>query len=198
MTEEGNQAAKILRLGSGVVIAIGVISLMTAAYFTSGERLTRQTVPPNGGIVGPLRLDEPGTVLEVHVQQPQNARSGTTDVFGTSSTWSFVSGEVLDDEHEYLFGFGDELWAETGYDGSSWSEAKSSYDLKVTIPEAGTYFLGFETESPPNVQPSDVTVTIDRKRGSAIPHFVLGIGAVLLGLFLSLVASRAMRQAIGV
>lgn len=194
MSQDSSSSA-VIRLGSYAVIGVGVISLLTAAYFSSGERLTRQTIPATSAMIGPIQITEPGTVLEITVQQALVAPSDPYG--GGGSTWSFVGGEVLDDEHEYLFGFGGELWAESGFDGSYWTESDTTYDLKVTMPEAGTYYLGFNTESDPNIQPNDITVTIDRKRGSAIPHFVLGLVGVVFGFFMSLIASKPVQAILG-
>ncbi|HJL14832.1 MAG TPA: hypothetical protein RMH99_04200 [Sandaracinaceae bacterium LLY-WYZ-13_1] len=178
-------------------MGIGVISLLTAAYFTTGERVLSERLPPNGGMVGPIQIAEPNTVLNIHVNQSLNLPSGRSS-FGTNSTWSFVSGEVLDAEQEYLFGFGGELWKESGYDGTHWTESKDDYELKVTIPDAGTFFLEFSTELPPGAtNPGEIRVAIEKKRGSAIPHFIFGIVAILLGLIMRFFASKAVQTTMG-
>ena len=176
-------------------MAIGVVSLLTAAYFTTSKRFLTDRLPSTGGIVGPLEITEAGTVLEIRVDQALNLSGGRRS-FGTRSTWSFVSGEVLDAEQEYLFGFGDELWKESGYDGTYWTEAKDDYELKVTMPEAGTYYLEFTTELPQigraaRGSAGPIVVRIDRATGSAIPHLMLGIALILGGLVMRLFASGA-------
>lgn len=180
-----------------MVLGVGVVSLLTAAWFTAGERLLVDRLPPEGGVVGPIQITEPNTVLEVKVRQSLNLPGGSS--YGTRSTWSFVSGEVLDAEQEYLFGFGDELWKESGYDGTYWTESKDDYEVKVTIPESGTFYLGFTTELPQigraaGGSPGPIAVRVERKRGSAIPHFVFGICAILLGLLMRFFASKAVQS----
>jgi len=174
-------------------MGVGVVSLATAAWFTTGEPVFSDQLPPEGGIIGPIQVPAPDTVLEVGIQQRLNLPSGRS-AFGTNSTWSFVSGEVLDAEQEYLFGFGGELWKERGYDGSYWTEAKDDYSLKVTIPDAGAFYLSFTVEAPPSASPGPITVSVDRMRGSAIPHFVFGVCALLLGLLMRLFASKTVQS----
>lgn len=197
MNGEGNGAAKLARLASLVIIGVGIVSLLTAAYFNSGDRLAFESLPANGGTVGPITITDPGTVLQVTVKQPQTLPTRRSSrgfgSYGTTSnsTWTFVEGEVLDEDEQYLFGFGEELWKETGYDGSYWTESYDEFDLKVTIPDPGTYYLGFTTQVAPGSSPGTMQVRVDRMRGSAIPHFVFGIVAILLGLLLRFMTSNA-------
>jgi hypothetical protein len=102
-------------------------------------------------------------------------------------TWMFLEGEVLDDEKEYLFAFGKELWHETGYDGDgAWRENKNHYNIKVTFPNPGSYYLNFKTENAysDNSSQADFVVIVRKKNGSSIPHLWFGILTLIIGIFL--------------
>ena len=65
-----------------------------------------------------------------------------------NNDWSAVTGNVLDQDKNYLFGFGQEFWKESGYDSDGrWTESKTKYDMKVTLPK-GIYYLEFEQNGP--------------------------------------------------
>lgn len=108
-------------------------------------------------VLGPIKVKSPNSVYWIDVKQsiPMYA-------------WSSVSVEVLDEDEEYLMGFGDEFWAESGYDSDgSWSETYNDYRGRITLPEAGTYYLGLEVESMQGVS-TPISVKVYPKRGSTI------------------------------
>lgn len=182
-------ATNIARFTSIGIVILGVLSLLTSLYFTTQRQVLQQTLPATGGSVGPFEVKSAGTVLEVVVVQSLTLPPGSNTA--TRGVWSFVSGEVTDDDDEYLFGFGGELWKESGYDGSYWTEEDRDYAIKLTMPEAGQFFLEFSSEAPFGATVGPMRVTVHQLRGSAIPHFVLGIALVLLGLMLRLLVSKA-------
>lgn len=174
-----------------ITLGFGVLSLVTGLVFSVvGTRLANATLPAEGGRVGPVVVERANTVLDVEVYQPFRADG-----------WSYVEAEVQDEEGEYLFGFGEELWAESGYDGGSWHEEKNDYDLNVTIPEPGTYYLAFTAQAA-GVQyggysPAiETRVTVEKKIGSSLPFLVAGILALLGGAFLFFASSSKLRQTI--
>jgi len=118
----------------GIVLSLfGLLCIVTALVLSgSGKRELKAKLPPEGGQVGPVVVKKANTVLAINVEQQFRVDG-----------WSYLEGEVLDADENYLFGFGDELWAESGYDEGNWHEEKNDYDLYVTIPEPGTYYLGF-------------------------------------------------------
>ncbi len=177
-----------LRAVALVAMAFGVLSLVTAGVFAySGRSVLSTTIPPQGGRVGPITTVRPNTVLEVDVHQAFRMDG-----------WTYLEAEVQDAEGEYLFGFGDELWAESGYDDGAWHEEKNDYDVCVTMPNPGNYYLAFAgsdsgagTISPPGF---DVGVTVEEKHGSSVPFFAAGLTALILGAFMFLIASSKLRQ----
>ncbi len=173
-TSSRNRLAKL----SKVVLLFGV-----ACYFTScvmnvsvGTVDVEEMLPAEGGVVGPITIDDAGTVLSVNVQQRID------DAGGTFARWSFIMVSLLSEDQRYLTGFGGELWHEAGYDDGYWEQAKTQFDTKLTIPRAGTYFFRFETES--DVPPSElsrIAVGIESNLGSSLPFHVAGILGLLLG-----------------
>jgi hypothetical protein len=120
-------------------------------------------------------IEKANTVLEVDVAQPFRADG-----------WSYVEAEVQDEEGEYLFGFGEELWAESGYDEGPWHEEKNDYDLSVTIPERGSYYLAFVGQGADaaygGYSPAiETRVTVSKKKGSSLPFFAAGVLALVVG-----------------
>lgn len=140
-----------------------------------------QTIPLSGGDVGPIEVKEDYSVYRIAVAQTLNA-------YGM---WSFVGGEVLDEQKEYLFGFGKELWKDRGvdYEGYAWSEQDTTFDLKVTFPKKGAYFLRFSIETNQPSGAGSVMVKVTPKQGSSLAHFILGIlsliGAVGLWMWVN-------------
>jgi hypothetical protein len=146
-------------------IVSGFSALLTG--LSAGEPLQRR-LDASGGLVGPITVQEDGTVLQIEVRQDPGNQS-----------WSFVGGEVLDAGKNYLFGFGEEMWHETGYDSDGyWSETKSSYDVKIRLPR-GQYYLNFSGEKQPGSNPGSVRVTVEEKLGSSIPFWILALLALL-------------------
>ena len=187
-----------LRLVGLIWLLFGVVCLITAIALSGGIRqLASGSIPPTGGQVGPINTTKPNTILEIDVRQGFD-----------KDGWSFVEGEVLDEEEQYLFGFGDELWAESGYDEGHWHEEKNHFDLKVTIPEPGEYYLGFVTESSAQgavvgLGPSaggvgrDINITISAHRASNVLFWAAGIIGVLAGLFMWEAATGRIRKKLG-
>jgi hypothetical protein len=166
-----------------ILVLLGIVSLITSAVFTSGKgKKVDVALDANGGTIGPIKTKRANTVLAIEVQQAL-----------PSDGWVFVDGEVLDGDEEYLFGFGDELWRESGYDEGRWTESKNDFDIKITLPEAGTYYLDLKTEAKPAAtQP--LRVKVQPIVGSTIPHFVLGMFSLLFGFVLFRYAARTLER----
>lgn len=161
------------------LIAFAVLSFITALGFniTTGGGLA-QTLPPEGGILGPIQVDKNRAVYQITVAQNIN-RDGQ---------WNHVEGAVLDVKKNHLFSFGEEFWKESGYDdGGAWTERKTDYTIKVTL-QKGSYYLGFDAE---NVGPgaSQIHVIAKPKSGSAVPFFTAGVIALILGVIVNEMAS---------
>ena len=165
--------SSLMRITGILVFLFGLVCLGTALVFSfDSGKVIKGAVPPTGGTLGPIVVDEPDTVLLIEVFQPQQG-------YG----WTYVSGELLDAEQEFLFGFGQELWHEKGYDDGPWDEALQNFDIKVTVPQKGTYFAFVEAEQQPaNPIGGNIGVTISPKMGSSVPHFTAGIAGLIFGL----------------
>ncbi len=180
----------------GIVLSLfGLLCIATALFLSfGGKRIARATLPPKGGQVGPIRVKSRNTVLAIKVEQ-QFHKNG----------WSYLEAELLDQDENYLFGFGDEMWAESGYDEGHWHEEDNDYDLYVTIPERGTYYLAFTgqvgtqgsaiaTKVPDQVV-WDFRVTVDRKSASTLPFWMAGIFGLLCGILMWEIATGVLRKA---
>ena len=123
----------------GIILAFAVISYFTSEYLDSASGpVIKASIPVSGGEIGPIEVDEDYTVYQIEARQ--NLRK-----FGV---WSYVSGEVLDSNKNFLFGFGEELWKEQGVDSDGyWHEQNNSFHLKVTLPMKGVYYFRFKTET---------------------------------------------------
>ena len=117
-------------------IGFAVLCLFTSLFFNFNRgKSIKEQLPAQGGIVGPIEVKKDKTVYLIKVKQ---------NITGNNQ-WSSVTGELLDAQKNYLFGFGKGFWNESGYDTEGyWSERVTKYDMKITIPTKGTYFLSFE------------------------------------------------------
>lgn len=174
------------------LLGFGVVCLVTsfALGFVASKVVLTDQVPAIGGIVGPFAIAKNGTVLTVDVSQSLPLRA-----------WSFVSVALLDARKQWLIGFGDEFWHESGNDDGYWEEADTHYEATLTIPEDGRYYLQVKPENnmPPNAATGNViTVRATTRRFSTVPHFAVGMVAVILGLILSFVSGghvfRALKE----
>jgi len=125
-----------------------------------------------GGELGPINVKKNYSVYEISIKQSLHY----------NGAWSFVGGDVLDENKNYLFGFGKELWKASGYDSDGpWSEEETKYDIKTTFPKKGIYYLRFKAESNQE-STSDIHVKVSPKQGSSLAHFVLAILCLIMGV----------------
>lgn len=175
---------------ASVFFLFGILSLLMSWYYSAdAEVLYQENIGLNRDspevIVGPIKVAKKNTAHEIAVSANLSVNS-----------WTFLEGEVLDQQREYLFSFGKELWYETGYDSDgSWSEAENNYELDVTFPDVGTYFLKFKYDSIRS--PNSVFVKVARSNGSALPHFWFGIITILIGVVLNEFKNRTIRRMFG-
>lgn len=175
---------------ASVFIIWGLISILTSWFYNgttskhseqfNPSQITKprlQTNPlqaltkPSGKIMGPITIDSPYTVALIKIKTNIPVQS-----------WAFVEGEVLNEDKEYLFSFGKELWHETGRDSDgAWKEENDTYKMKVTFPQKGKYYINFKTESSRSSYTIDVTIY--KKRGSSLPHLWFGIFALIMGIY---------------
>jgi len=168
------------------LIGFAVLSFVTALFFNvTTSSLVSKSLPPSGGIVGPIAVDSNRSVLQIKVAQdvPRNGPGNQ------------VTGVVLDEKKNALFSFGEEFWSETGYDdGGSWAEQKTSYDIKITL-QKGTYFLELDSDDP-SASTSQIRVIVKKKGGSAVPFFTAGIIALIIGVIMNEMAKGTISRGI--
>ena len=154
-------------------IIFGIVCLLSALVFsTSKKSVLFEKIPAEGKTLGPITAKDSASVYQISVHKP----------FGRANQWSFIAGEVLNEKKEYLFGFGQELWQESGRDSDGfWTEAKSNYDMKITL-QKGPYFLNFESEnSMSKGYGDDITIRVEKIRGSSLYFVIAGIIGLILG-----------------
>lgn len=92
--------------------------------------------------------------------------------FSGDNTSTYLSGEVLDEDKDTLYEFGKDFWHESGYDSDGyWSESERNMKADLTFSEEGTYYIQFNTE---NNSMYNISVKIEVKKGSGIPHLMMG------------------------
>ena len=159
---------ELFEKASYVLGAFGVLSLLTAWYFSfSGPTILKASFPPiateNGYEIGPIDVQKANHTYRIDVSANLGRQS-----------WSFIEAELLDSQKNYLFSFADEISYYSGYeDGEYWTEHDSHFDMKISFPKVGKYFLKFSSQS--NIPPSHIEVKVRRQKGSTIPHLIFGI-----------------------
>ena len=185
---KGKEKSRELSKISIVLICFAIVCLISSWVINWNRgSIGRVQLPPEGGMVGPITVTKDRTVYQISVSQD----------IRQDNSWSFVTGEVLDKNKEYLFSFGKEFWKESGYDSDGrWSEKETKYDMKVTL-EKGTYYLNFESQkSREGGAQNSIWVIVKQKGGSALPFFVSGIIALIIGVILNEIANRTMTKII--
>lgn len=178
------------RLASGLIV-MGLMSLGTAWLFTLvletplESRISSGSYTNSGGgpvevvLAGPFEVDKYRAVYGLDLKisgLPQNS-------------WTYLEGELLDEEQNYLFSFGRELWHETGVsEGEYWSESRTAHDLKFTIARPGRYYLNLKLDAGEigGAVPDSVSLKLTRRLGSAMPHALFGLLCLVPGLIIDL------------
>lgn len=155
-----------------VFLVYSVLCFITYLIFDSNSgTVIKEMLPPSGGEVGPIEAKKDNSVFLIKVKRH----------IPTSGAWSFVGGDVLDANKEYLFGFGKEFWKERGYDSDGyWTEEDTNYDLKITLRRRGKYYLKFNVETSRASIGTGIRVEVHPKQGSALAFFILGIVSLLI------------------
>lgn len=171
---------------SRVFLTAAIVYLITALFLDSNGSISMlNSLPGSGGMIGPVTVKQADTVVEIEIKQN----------LGRNNEWSFITGELLDANHEYLTGFGDELYYETGYDDEGrWTESENDYDNKLTIPNPGDYYFNFVVESNfPLEELPGMSVRIESKVGSSVPHFAAGMILLIIGALLNFFGGGILR-----
>lgn len=170
------------------LFAWGMISFLIAGYFAISQKTDRYDIsmlqnssqnkmnvkpgvqPANQ--IGPILVEKPGETFEIFV------RSGVP-----ANRWAFIETEIVDQNEEYLYSFGQELWHETGRDSDgAWRERRSNFDTNITFPQPGLYYINFWTNKSYKTRNDKMRVVISKRNGSSVLHNWLGIILIVIGL----------------
>ncbi|MDX8384038.1 MAG: hypothetical protein R8M45_08150 [Ghiorsea sp.] len=174
---------------ASVLIVFSLLSFVTAwVYSFNTESIEIPDIyqgwEKNAALTGPIHSKKSHETYQIRVKAMNMPLQ----------SWSYVEGQVLDKNKEYLFSFGKGLWNESGRDseGYYWHEADDAYEISITLPQAGDYYLQFSAES--NQQPEIIAVTVSKRMGSSLPHFWFGVLLLIAGVVLNEVKNRTMRK----
>ncbi len=186
MTEVGTKHAgqRAMAIFATASIILGVVSLGTSLLLGDvGDKIYGAKVYHGGSnIAGPITAPHDHTLLNLDVHRGPRI----------DNSWAIVRGEVLDEDLEILFSFHEMTWHEEGWDDEGyWSDWDGHFDLNVTLPAMGTYYVAFHVEEAP-LTPAivsrndigDITLEISTVDASHIPHRMAGFIALVLGLVL--------------
>lgn len=159
-----------------VFFAAGVLCFFSGLVLScQGHRVIRQSIDPSGGVIGPITIRKVKTPCRLKVAQILP--------YGGANKWSWVQFELLDSDKEALFGLGDEVWEEQGYDSDGpWQERKGAYSANFIIRDPGTYYLQATTErSSPQIN-DPIQVRLRVGTASSVPLTWGGIIFLILGV----------------
>ncbi len=188
-----NNTTKII----GILIAFSMLCFITSCFMNMNtDSVIKESIPITGGEIGPIEVSKDYSVYNVHVEKYLN-----------NNSWSFIGGDVLDQDKNYLFGFGKELWKESGFDSDGrWAEQDTDMNIKITFNKAGIYYLRFNDESSNTATSttssfnsqsnrlSGLQVTVSPKLGSSLIHFILGCIALITGVGLFLFSQLTAKE----
>ncbi len=169
--EEAQKQQELTKIGL-VLIGFGLLCWIMEAIFSGGYTPQHGNLATKGGLYGPFTVEEANADYRISLHQ----------IYIAVNDWNAVDINVLDDNKNYLFSFGDEFWHEKGYDEGHWDESKQTVKMKVQFKKAGDYYLSIDSES--NAKKPDTrgyTVTVQRLRGSSIAFEWLRLISLVLG-----------------
>ena len=133
-------------------------------------------------------LREDSTYGPIVVKKGQTKICSIRTRMDANNTSVYFSGEVQDEDHESLYEFGKELWHESGYDSEGyWSESDDLLVASLTFSEPGKYYIQFNTDEK---RMNQISMTINVKKGSGIPHFIMGIYSLLFVYIFFIIRNR--------
>ena len=177
-----------------VFIVFSLLSFLTAwIYSSETENVAKVNFKSNNSANKVKSIK--GEVGPINVVKYRETYNIAVKANLVEQSWSNVEGQVLDSNKKYLFSFGKELSLYSGYDSEgSWTERNDNYDINVTFPKPGTYYLQFLTESDRYKTPYQLQVKVSKKRGSSIPHMWFGIITLIIGIILNEIRNRTISR----
>lgn len=166
-----------------VYLAFAVLCLITSVFFTASSG--RQTYTAgDGNTFGPIEVADDRSVYEIKVRSTSLP----------NNSWAFVEVQLLDARGEYLFSMGDELSFYSGRDSDGpWTERKDSYVGKMTIPEAGSYYIRVLVQRSA-ASAGALYVSVSRLYGSSLPYLVAAIAALVIAVVLNELQNRTITR----
>ncbi|MFB6306049.1 MAG: hypothetical protein ABEH43_03525 [Flavobacteriales bacterium] len=163
-------------------IIFAVIFFIGGKFMSSGGEILTKKLPYNGGIIGPLKIKEDKKVLHFKVYQRLDVKK---------NNWSSIELELLDENKKYMMGFGEELWAEHGRDveGYYWEERKSNYEMNITIPEKGKYYIRVKNEMK-IPEKKNIVVKIEEQQGSSFLYTIMAVICLIGGVIAFLIKNK--------
>jgi hypothetical protein len=171
-TQQQQQTENTLTAYGMILLLFGLLCLFMQAYFRTGYEASYIDIPLKGGVHGPIVIEQPNSNYKLRLKQYSVALN----------VWNAVDIEVLDENKNYLFGFGDEFWHESGYDEGRWEETKRTLVMDVHFENAGNYYLSISAQSNAALDArSGYELMIVQQRGSIVAFQWLKFIAFLLG-----------------
>ncbi len=186
-----------IHLGKLALVFIGfaLFYLATALYFSMSEKDQVLTGMANKDF-GPIETTRPNAVLEITIYHESLKES-----------WAYVEVDLMNrDSTKALMTFSGEQYHESGRDSEGpWSESKSNTDIRITVPEPGSYYLRARVQGGPknSTSASDTTgktelrITIDHLRGSSALFTWAGVILLILGVVLNEIRNKTVLALIG-
>lgn len=162
---------------SKLLFGVALLCFFSAFVLScKGSQKLESDLSSSGGIAGPFTIQKANTVCQLKVRQDLS--------YSGPNKWSWIEFELLDEEKEALFGSGNELWAETGYDSEgTWRESKTNFKTNFIIREPGTYYLRATTDlSNAQAIGSPIHITLYTGAVSSVPLMWGGVIFLILAV----------------
>jgi len=151
------------------------------------EKPETQSLNSAGGEFGPIRVTRDNRVYQIKVRQ------NLSIPYNSNGISRFIGGEILDEQKNFLMAFGNDVWIERDSEGI---DSKKGFDIWVTFPQKGVYYLRFTSENgddtaqpagaevPEDIPPdAAIDVSTNPKAGNPSIHFFIGfITIIILGV----------------
>ncbi len=145
--------------------------IMAGVYSSDVSKMEIKTMSGEGGTYGPLLVKEKNASYEIVIKNNV-----------ALNKWSFIEVNVLDKDKNYLFGFGDGMWHESGYDEGPWEESKTDFSMDITFKDPGEYY--FEVKADRNDGAGNaIVINIVKEKGSNVPFITLAIISIIAAIF---------------
>lgn len=188
-----DSAAGSSRLRVGVALLVfAAVSAVTSLFLGEYERdydnprdpgEFRQMIYRDGNpVTGPFEVAAPHTIQNIQVHR---------GIRGDNAS-ATIQCEVLDERRQSMFAFQHGVWSMEGWDDEGyWGDHDSTFDLNVTFPSAGVYFMrcladeeGVPDEPRELYRSVDIEVTTRPVARSHVPHVMGAVFGGLLGVLL--------------